>query len=243
MTTGSFLESKVDFENKKILLVSPHPDDDVIGCGALILELKKLNTKLTIAYGTSGFNGVTDAFLKTKGLDNTREAKTQTREKEATAFCKSVSAKPVFWKLPFYEERKKEISNKDVDITTKTINEIKPDIIILADQDGDPHGTHGLVKESVTKALEKSDFDGEILLYKVWSYFDDPSSCEVKIFFNEEEVSKKEELIRLYESQVIDPAFPSKDGSFIEISRTMCKNNSKSCNSKHKYCECYKISK
>ena len=34
----------IDFAQKNILFIAPHPDDDVIGCGALLLYLSKFPT-------------------------------------------------------------------------------------------------------------------------------------------------------------------------------------------------------
>ena len=45
---------------KKIFCLSPHPDDDVICCGATLLKLTARGNALTVAYGVSGSNAVRD---------------------------------------------------------------------------------------------------------------------------------------------------------------------------------------
>lgn len=42
------------FANKKILIISPHPDDEVLGCGGLILRAKQQNAKVYVLYLTVG---------------------------------------------------------------------------------------------------------------------------------------------------------------------------------------------
>ena len=46
--------------NSNVLCLSPHPDDDVICCGATLLKLAERNNKVFVAYGVSGFHAVRD---------------------------------------------------------------------------------------------------------------------------------------------------------------------------------------
>jgi glucosamine-6-phosphate deaminase len=46
--------------NKTILCLSPHPDDDVICCGATLLKMAARGNKLFVAYGVNGANAVRD---------------------------------------------------------------------------------------------------------------------------------------------------------------------------------------
>lgn len=49
---------------KKVLVFSPHPDDDVISMGGTIHRLKSQGHQVMIAYMTSGANAVHDYELK-----------------------------------------------------------------------------------------------------------------------------------------------------------------------------------
>ena len=44
----------MDLSKKKLLIVAPHPDDEVIGCGGLISKIKSLGGKVFIIYLTVG---------------------------------------------------------------------------------------------------------------------------------------------------------------------------------------------
>lgn len=44
----------ISFKNKKILIIAPHPDDEVLGCGGLILRAKQQNAKVYVLYITVG---------------------------------------------------------------------------------------------------------------------------------------------------------------------------------------------
>ncbi|MEO6908543.1 MAG: PIG-L family deacetylase, partial [Abditibacteriaceae bacterium] len=69
------LQSRIDDnrfipQNKSILCLSPHPDDDVICCGATLYKMNAHGNSVTIAYGVSGSNAVRDkdvlAMLRTR---------------------------------------------------------------------------------------------------------------------------------------------------------------------------------
>jgi glucosamine-6-phosphate deaminase len=46
--------------HKNIVCLSPHPDDDVICCGATLLKLAARGNRITVIYGVSGANAVRD---------------------------------------------------------------------------------------------------------------------------------------------------------------------------------------
>jgi len=46
--------------NQTVLCLSPHPDDDVICCGATLLKIASRGNRLFVAYGVSGANAVRD---------------------------------------------------------------------------------------------------------------------------------------------------------------------------------------
>ncbi len=46
--------------NKTVLCLSPHPDDDVICCGATLMKMAERGNRIFVAYGVSGANAVRD---------------------------------------------------------------------------------------------------------------------------------------------------------------------------------------
>lgn len=236
--------------NKKVLFVAPHPDDDVIGCGALLLYLSELPKdkapqSIHIAYGVSGFNGVTDRYLKTilnKDIDKLPESdikklKSELRRNEAAACCNCLRATPHFLDLPFYESESKKLTESDLNKTINLIKKITPDIVVLINEGSDPHGTHGIVRSVFMDALKKVSFQGLLIGYRVWDEALTTDDCSFAVLFNEEDMLKKENIIRFYVSQIIDPAFPQEHFSFVEYAKILNKKSSK--NSEFKYAECY----
>jgi len=247
--------SSISLKNKRILFVSPHPDDDVIGCGALLFYLSKISTiedrpqALQIAYAVSGFNGVSDQFVAQEGIASTgsveelRASKTRIRRDESTATCNVLGTEPIFWDLPFYEARKDRFDVADVTAAAASIKQCNPDIIFLIDEATDPHGTHGVVRSVVLQALKTIAFTGTVVGYRVWEegYFS--AGCDITLAFDETLMQEKEKLVSLYRSQIADPAYPHKDGSFIDMMRRSNTKMAKQHKAALPYLECYKILK
>ena len=58
------LRQKMDDENlprgQTVLCLSPHPDDDVVCCGATLMKLAARDNRIVVVYGVSGANAVRD---------------------------------------------------------------------------------------------------------------------------------------------------------------------------------------
>ena len=145
--------------------------------------------------------------------------------------------------LPFYENREKDLSNEDVQIAVESITNINPDIIFVIDESGDPHGTHGIISEITKKAIKKINFSGIVLGYQVWVNEYCSPECAITLFFDEDLMSAKADLISFHKSQVLDAAFPCKEGNFITMARRMDGGMAKKFKSSLPFLECYKAFK
>jgi LmbE family N-acetylglucosaminyl deacetylase len=251
MKGNAELRSPVSFKSKKLLVIAPHPDDDAIGCGAFLLHIAD-QADIHIVYAVSGFNGVTNRFLTDTekvqpmilGVLSDRELweiKAGVRQQEALACCKYLGATPHFWNLPFYEKRKKKFSQKDVEIAERALRQINPDIVILIDEESDPHGTHGFVKQICLKAIKNIKFDGTILGYRVWDEGYSSEECYTTIFFDDALTQEKSNLIRLYRSQIQDPAFAHEHHSFVDLAKKCNEKQAQRLGSDFKYAECFSL--
>lgn len=200
---------------KRVIVFSPHPDDDVISMGGTISRLVNQGHEVHIAYETSGniavadeeatrfmhfvngFNQIFDlgcdaidekyhevkdflankqegqkdsrAILDIKGLIRRGEART------ACSFNNIPLRRVHFLDLPFYESggvEKLPMSEKDVDIVARLIDEVRPHQIYVAADLADPHGTHRKCTEAVLAALDRfKQQDAEWLQdCRVWMY-------------------------------------------------------------------------
>src|SRR5213596_439354 len=196
--------------HQRVLVFSPHPDDDVISMGGILRKLWENENQIVVAYMTSGNIAVFDHDV-TRHLDFVERAaaslgldpsalqrarstvsagmeqkapgdvdipvvqslKKFIRESEAIAALAAVGIPPSaarFLDLPFYrtgEVRKRPLSDDDIAIVQRLIEETKPDLVFVAGDLSDPHGTHRTCKAAVEAALAR--YQGgkpEVWLYR-----------------------------------------------------------------------------
>jgi glucosamine-6-phosphate deaminase len=242
--------------DKRIMVFSPHPDDDVISMGGILNKLHQNGNDILVAYQTSGNIAVFDhevrkyldflarlgsafelntrselddlideveAFLTAKvpgqiDSDAVARIKKIIREAEAIAGIETFGMKREqgrFLNLPFYQTgkvRKDPIGPADVEITLKLLTEHKPEIVFVAGDLSDPHGTHRMCKEAVDLALAR--YDGlapEIWYYRgAWQEWSIAES-DVLVPLSEEELRTKILAIFKHQSQKDKAPFPGLD--------------------------------
>ena len=146
------------------------------------------------------------------------------REAEAVSGLETVgltSAASRFLDLPFYRTgtvRKDPIGPADVSIVRALLEEIRPEIIYVAGDLSDPHGTHRMCKDSIDAALSEMRTGGddafrapEVWLYRgawqEWSVAD--ATWLVPI--SQEELRLKIQAIFKHQSQKDSAPFPGQD--------------------------------
>jgi LmbE family N-acetylglucosaminyl deacetylase len=153
-----------------ILIIAPHHDDEVLGCGGTIIKYHKKRDKIWIVYITAGWSGLPKMKLRKKAV--------KIREKEAQKACKILGAeKPIFLK-----EKDRNISDNTriVRKLIKIIRRIKPDFIYTPhpnEKDAEHKTSYKMTKEA--SWLSKSPYFlnlgrpiksiKAIYLYEVWT--------------------------------------------------------------------------
>lgn len=165
---------------KKILVLSPHQDDELIGCGGTILKYLKEGARVKIIYMTDGRYGVTD--------------RNETiRNEEAKRAWQNYNVELVFFN---HEDSHLYLTNAAQDLK-ECIEEFKPDIIFtpwLLDQ----HIDHQYTTLFLQKALlDLVNFEVNIALYEVMS----PLYANLMINITGE-FDHKMEMLGQYESQL-----------------------------------------
>jgi glucosamine-6-phosphate deaminase len=242
--------------DKRIIVFSPHPDDDVISMGGILNKLHQNDNDILVAYQTSGniavfdhevrkyvdflrrfagtfeLTGRTDLvdlldevelFLdeKTPGqIDNdaVQRVKQIIRESEAVAGIETFGMgrdQARFLNLPFYQTgkvKKDPIGPKDVEITLKLLEEHQPEIVFVAGDLSDPHGTHRMCKEAVDLALQRYGGEQpEVWYYRgAWQEWSVAES-DVLVPLSEEELRTKIMAIFKHQSQKDKAPFPGLD--------------------------------
>src|SRR5438067_178270 len=183
--------------HERVLVFSPHPDDDVISMGGILRKLWENENAIVVAYMTSGNIAVFDhdvrrhldfveraagtltldtaAVQRARATAEASEKKKQPgdvdlpmvqdlkriiRESESISALESVGlprGAARFLNLPFYrtgEVRKRPIGDEDVALVRALFDEVRPDLVFVAGDLSDPHGTHRMCKAAVERALE-----------------------------------------------------------------------------------------
>lgn len=224
---------------KKIIVFSPHPDDDVISMGGTLSRLVEQGHDVHTVYQTSGsisvhdddvvryldFVNNCDNILDIKsGINkiNFNLLKSIIRQGEARSACRyiKIPEKNIhFLNMPFYETgtiKKNELSEKDIDIIVKILQDIQPNQIYAAGDLSDPHGTHRVCLKSIFIALDKLKDEEWIKDTYIWLYRGawqewDIDHVDMAVPLSPDELIRKRMSIFKHQSQKDLAMFPGLD--------------------------------
>lgn len=240
---------------RRIVVFSPHPDDDVISMGGMLHKLHQNDNDILVAYQTSGNIAVFDhevrryldfvrrmdrdfqlddapmrrlvagaeESLETKRTGEVDAPEVQTikraiREAEAVSGIETFGMRREqarFLNLPFYqtgEVRKAPVGPDDVRITLELLESHRPELVFVAGDLSDPHGTHRMCLEVVHRALEQYSGSAPDLWYYrgAWQEWR-VSDADVLVPLSEEELREKILAIFKHQSQKDRAPFPGQD--------------------------------
>lgn len=241
--------------DRRIVVFSPHPDDDVISAGGILNKLHQNGNDIVVAYQTSGNIAVFDhevrryldflrrvcntfeltgdaldrlideveAFLDHKEpgqVDTERVLKLKRiiREAEAVSGIQTFGmarAQARFLNLPFYQTgqvEKAPIGPRDVEIILDLLEERRPELIFVAGDLSDPHGTHRMCKQAVERALERYSGEPPEVWYYRGAWQEWPiAEADVLVPLSKDELRLKVMAIFKHQSQKDRAPFPGLD--------------------------------
>ena len=239
-------------KGKRVVVFSPHPDDDVISMGGILRKLRENGNTITVAYMTSGNIAVFDHDVRrhldfveraaqSLGLDARRarvvrqevetglagkqpgqvdsalvqDLKQVIRESEAVSALEAVglSRKDArFLNLPFYrtgEVRKRPVTDADAKIVGELLEDAKPELVFIAGDLSDPHGTHRMCMEAIEKALARYAGSTPERWYYRGAWQEWPiTEADVLVPLSHEELRAKIAAIFKHQSQKDSAPFP-----------------------------------
>ncbi len=239
---------------KRIVVFSPHPDDDVISMGGILNKLHQNGNDITVAYQTSGNIAVFDhevrryvdflrrfgrdfdlggeggdlverieTFLDTKqsgemDIPEVQTIKQRIREAEAVSGIETFGMRreqACFLNLPFYQTgqvRKDPIGERDIQITLDLLEAHRPEMVFVAGDLSDPHGTHRMCLEAVESALERYSGEQPEMWYYRGAWQEWPvAEADVLVPLSEDELRLKIFAIFKHQSQKDRAPFPGQD--------------------------------
>jgi glucosamine-6-phosphate deaminase len=167
-----------------------------------------------------------DAFLAAKrpgevDIPEVQDVKRVIRESEAVAGLRTLGldeGSARFLNLPFYQTgkvRKDPIGPQDVAIVRALLDELEPNLVFVAGDLSDPHGTHRMCKEAIDRALAERSVSGrpapEVWLYRgAWQEWPVTDATWL-VPLSQEELRLKIQAIFKHQSQKDTAPFPGPD--------------------------------
>ncbi|MBE0535513.1 MAG: glucosamine-6-phosphate deaminase [Phycisphaerae bacterium] len=240
---------------RRVVVLSPHPDDDVICMGGTLIRMAEQGHEVHIAYMVSGylsvfdhdvsrhadfvrgFNAIfdlapeesarieqhIDTYLYGKKPGDVDSPEIQNikgliRRGEAVAAAKVCGIQEDrlhFLDMPFYNTgrvQKLSITDQDVDVITRLLQSVRPEVVFAAGDMSDPHGTHRLCLEAAMAAIDRYVESGgarpEVWLYRgAWQEWE-PQQIDMAIPVSLNEARRKRYAIFRHESQKDKAMFP-----------------------------------
>lgn len=186
------------FPFKNILVLAPHPDDDVFGMGGTIKKLSLTGVKVTVAYFCDGSGGVPEGrpVEEEIGLGLRRDEKLiEQRKKETQNAGKILSvSETIFWGYP---DGKLAAGQAAMKALSDLILKIKPDIIFLPSF-LDNHGDHRVVNEIFLNTAGKVLEDNfPVWAYEIWTPIFPNRLVDISLY-----IKTKKEAISAHGSQL-----------------------------------------
>ena len=218
---------------KRVLILSPHPDDDVIGMGGTLIRLVDHGHQVVVAHCTSGANAVpeedvarwcdvaaaTGAPAPGTGPAERRRLKALIRRAEARSAaraCGLAEDAVGFLDLPFYDRAERTVGEDDLAAMLALLDRVRPHQLYAAGDLRDPNGTHRRCLEVLRLALlRRRDAPWlagcELLLYRgAWDAWA-PHELAMAVPLAPADVERKRRAILCHRSQADGALFPGED--------------------------------
>ena len=151
---------------KNILIISPHPDDDVIGMGGTITLKSHEDCHFTIVYVTNGGGSAAEGSYK----DFSKDEMVKIRKLEAEASIQMLLDNPHQAEQIFLDFNSSDLF-ENPELYTKELSNIlgrkKFDEVYIPYPE-DRHPTHKAVAKLSLETIRAKDVEAQILAYETW---------------------------------------------------------------------------
>ncbi|MDC2969031.1 PIG-L family deacetylase [Candidatus Pelagibacter sp.] len=194
---------------KKILVLSPHPDDELLGCGGTLLKYSKAEISWIILTKMSLKQGFSKQRIKQ-------------REKEILEVKKKLNIKNLI-KLNFETSTLNYFNlPKLISLLKKNVDKLKPDTI-FAPHINDSHSDHFFCTyaiNSIAKSFRYKELN-QLFLYETLSEtnfnFTKDKFIPNVYFDIEKTLEKKIHLLKIYKSEIKNHPFPRSKESVVAL--------------------------
>jgi LmbE family N-acetylglucosaminyl deacetylase len=152
----------------RVLVLSPHPDDELIGCGGTLCRLAGAGAQLTILQATDGCR-----LPSLHGLPASRRK--SVRLEEAQRVASALKAGLVLWQE---EDALLRCSPRLASRLARLLDELRPTHVFTPFL-GDRHADHRALSDILAAALPAASVEPQILQYEVWSLSPANLYCDI----------------------------------------------------------------
>ena len=189
---------------KNVIVISAHPDDEILGAGGTLLKHKKCGDNLAwvIITGVDEANGFTKEFVSTRELEISQVA-------DSIGFSKVYKLNyPTMGLNP-------EIVNEMIPKISSIFNEFEPEVIYVMNR-SDAHSDHRYTFDAVAACTKsfRYPFIKKVLMYECISETEFAPQLPEKVFIPNyfvditEFQSDKIKLMQIYKSELSEHPFP-----------------------------------
>jgi LmbE family N-acetylglucosaminyl deacetylase len=174
---------------QRVLVIAPHMDDEVIGCGGALLLHRALHSEVRVVF-VSDSSGAVDDPVRAERLRGIRRAE-MLQVKDTLALASVVELGFTDGSLMSHEEA----------IASRLADELRTfqPTQVLCPFPGDGHSDHQSSAFAFGTGSQLADWHGEVLAYEVWSTLWPNMAVDIGAVADE-----KARLIRMYASEMSD---------------------------------------
>ncbi|MGI9305660.1 MAG: PIG-L deacetylase family protein [Gammaproteobacteria bacterium] len=204
----------LDLKGKTALVIAPHPDDEVFGCGGLIHRLKSDHAKVYVLYMTVGTTLDFSAKGKTTADERTAEIEQVARFLKLDGYAVAFPGDRYHLKLDAAPQ--KELVHAIERGDDMSLQGLRPDIV-LTTSGMDYNQDHRAVSEATMTAVrptssEHKSFQPVVLTYELpyhqWNVTETMSTPNFLVRLTEHDLDAKLTALALYKSQLKTPDGP-----------------------------------
>jgi LmbE family N-acetylglucosaminyl deacetylase len=172
-----------EWRDARVLVLAPHPDDELIGCGGTLCRLLSAGAKVSILQATDG--------CKLESLRDLPEPRRRTvRLEEAARVASALGARLVLWR---HEDARLRCSRETIAELARLLDELRPTHVFTPFL-GDMHADHRTLSYVLGGALAVARRQPQVLQYEVWGQVPANLYCDIT-----EQAETLERLLLLYE--------------------------------------------
>jgi LmbE family N-acetylglucosaminyl deacetylase len=231
----------LDIEPTTTLVIAPHPDDEVFGCGGFIHRLKNRGKRVYVLFMTVGSTRDFSAKGQSAASDRVRDLEKAAEFMKLDGYAIALPGDEYHLQLDTAPQKVLiHAIERGEDIS---LEELRPDLV-LAPSDADYNQDHRAVSRATMTAVRPASrryksYQPVVMSYELpyhqWNLADAPAGPDFYVRLSQEDMEAKIGALQMYESQLKAPDSPLS----VHGVRTLAAYRGLQC--AEEYAEAYKI--